>query len=65
MSNPPESDSAFPETYLSEAVADPVVQSILDLFNREGLSSQQSRLMLQRVRDLIDTGELLARRTSH
>lgn len=58
-------DSAFPEPYLSSEVADRVIQSLLDTINQHGLTSQQARQVLARTRDLIDAGELIARKTSH
>jgi len=56
---------AIPEPYLSTEVADRLIQQFLDAFNREQLTSHQSRELLTRVRTLIDAGELLAHRTSH
>ena len=55
----------FPVPYLSTEVSDRVIQEILDAFNREGLSPEQSRQVLDRVKQLIDLGELIARKTSH
>lgn len=66
MSNPPhEPSQIFPEPYLTTEVSDRLIQQILDAFNREGLTSEQSRQVLARVKDLLDLGELIARRTSH
>lgn len=56
---------AFPEPYLSTEVSNRLIQQILDAFNREGLTSEQSRQVLSRVKDLLDLGELIARGTSH
>lgn len=61
-SNP---SDAFPEPYLTTEVSDRLSQEILDAFNRERLTPHQARLVLSRVRDLIDTGELIARTRSH
>ncbi len=65
MSNSSKPSDAFPEPYLSTEISDRLIQEILDAFNREALTSNQSRQILARVRDLLDAGELLARKTSH
>ncbi len=67
MSKPADSlpSSAFPEPYLPAEVSDRLTQEILDAFNREHLTPHQARLVLGRVRDLIDLGELVARTRSH
>ncbi|GMV51970.1 MAG: hypothetical protein AMXMBFR67_35130 [Nitrospira sp.] len=56
---------AFPEPYLSTDVSDRLTQHILDAFNREGLTPHQARHVLARVKDLLDLGGLIARKTSH
>ncbi len=58
-------NKAFPEPYLATEVSDRLTQEILDAFNREHLTPHQARLVLARVRDLIDVGELVARTRSH
>jgi hypothetical protein len=67
MSSPPEHQpgDAFPEPYLSAETADQTIQHILDTFNQHGLTSHQARQILARVRELIDAGEMIARKTSH
>mgnify|MGYP000916004126 FL=1 len=67
MSKPADSipSQAFPEPYLATEVSDRLTQEILDAFNREHLTPHQARLLLARVRDLIDVGELVARTRSH
>lgn len=67
MMNQPKNNDAqpFPVPYLSTEVSDRLMQEILDAFNREGLTSEQSRQVLARVKDLLDLGELIARKTSH
>ncbi len=67
MSNPtdPFPSEAFPEPYLPTEVSDRLIQQILDAFNREGLTPHQARQVLDRVKDLLDLGELVARKTSH
>ncbi|MCW5797726.1 MAG: hypothetical protein KIT40_04440 [Nitrospira sp.] len=65
MAKPLGPSDAFPQPYLSAEVSDRLIQQILDAFNREALTSEQSRQVLARVKDLLDIGELIARRTSH
>lgn len=67
MSDPtdPLTSGTFPESYLSTEVSDRLIQQILDAFNREGLTPHQARQVLGRVKDLLDVGELVARKASH
>jgi len=67
MSKPADSipSNALPEPYLTTEVSDRLTQEILDAFNREGLTPHQARQVLDRVKDLVDLGELVARKTSH
>lgn len=67
MSDPtdPLPSEAFPAPYLSTEVSDRLIQQILDAFNREGLTPHQARQVLDRVKGLLDLGELVARKTSH
>jgi hypothetical protein len=55
----------FPVPYLSTEVSDRLIQQILEAFNREGLTSGQAREVLRSVRELVDVGELVARKSSH
>lgn len=61
----PQDGQPFPVPYLSTEVSDRLIQQILDAFNREGLTAEQARQPLDRVKHLLDAGELLARRTAH
>ncbi|HRB14786.1 MAG TPA: hypothetical protein PK224_03260 [Nitrospira sp.] len=61
----PQDGQPFPVPYLCTEVSDRLIQQILDAFNREGLTAEQARQLLGRVKHLLDAGELLARRTSH
>lgn len=67
MSKPADSipSNTLPEPYLTTEVSDRLTQEILDAFNREGLTPHQARQALDRVKDLVDLGELVARKTSH
>jgi len=57
--------NAFPEPYLTTEASNRLTQEILDAFNREGLTPHQARQVLDGVKDLLDLGELVARKTSH
>ena len=46
-------------------VSDRLIQQIIDAFTREGLTSEQSRQVLTRLKHLIATSELAAQQTSH
>jgi hypothetical protein len=46
-------------------VEDKIIQTILDLLNANGLTARQAKALLGRLNQLIDVGELLARRTAH
>ena len=63
-SNPHDGQS-FPVPYLSAEVSDRLIQQILDAFNCEGLTTEQARQLLDRVKHVLDAGELIARRSSH
>ncbi|ULA68823.1 MAG: hypothetical protein LZF62_380009 [Nitrospira sp.] len=66
MTAPKNADGqSFPVTYLSTEVSDRLTQEILDAFNRERLTPQRARVVLIRVRTLIDMDELIARTGSH
>ena len=55
----------FPIPYLSTEVSDRLTQLILDAFNHEHLTPHQARLVLHRVRDLVDTCALVDRLRPH
>lgn len=61
----PQDGQLFPVPYLTEEVSDRLIQQILDAFNREGVTSEQARQVLARVKQLIDLGEVIARQASH
>lgn len=50
VEGPPKNTQPFPKPYLSTEVSDRLIQQILDAFNREGLTSEQSRQVLARVK---------------
>ncbi len=61
----PQDDQPVPVPYLSTEVTDRLIQQVLDAFNQEGLTSKQAHQVLSRVKQLLDLGELIARKTSH
>jgi hypothetical protein len=63
QANPPL--EAIPEPYVMTEVEDRIIQAILDLLNANGLMAWQAKALLGRLHQLIDIGELLARKTSH
>jgi hypothetical protein len=46
-------------------VEDKIIQAILDLLNANDLTARQARALLGRLNQLIDVGELLAKKTTH
>lgn len=46
---------------LSTEGSDRLIQEILDAFNRESLTREQASVVLDRIKQLIDLGELIAR----
>lgn len=67
MPSPPDPHDGqpLPVPYLSTEVSDRLIQQTLDAFKQEGLTSEQARQVLSRIRHLIDLGELVARKSSH
>jgi hypothetical protein len=52
----PDQQQPFPEPYLNVQVENAVVDRILELFNATKLTSRQAKLLLDRVRVLIELG---------
>jgi hypothetical protein len=46
-------------------VEDKIIQTILDLLNANCLTARQAKNLLGRLHQLIDVGELLAKKTTH
>ena len=46
-------------------VEDRIIQAILDLLNANNLTAHQAKELLGRLNQLIDVGEMLAKRTIH
>ena len=61
----PDKQQCFPEPYLNVQVENALVDRILELFNATKLTSHQAKLLLDRVRVLIELGERVATKTTH
>jgi hypothetical protein len=58
-------ETAFPEPYVLSKTEEQIIDDILALLNRNGLDSQQSLDLLERVGRIIEMGLQIARRTTH
>jgi hypothetical protein len=63
QANPP--IEAIPEPYVMTEVEDKIIQAILDLLNANNLTARQAKVLLGRLNQLIDVGEMLAHKTTH
>ena len=63
QANPPV--QAVPEPYVMTEVEDKIIQAILNLLNANGLTAPQAKALLGRLHQLIDIGEMLAKKTTH
>ena len=57
--------TAFPEPYLLTDTENKIIDDILELLNKHGLTSHQSRNLLERVGGIIEIGQRAAKRTTH
>jgi hypothetical protein len=57
--------TSCPEPYLNVQVENALVDRILELFNATKLTSHQAKLLLDRVRVLIELGERVTSKTAH
>lgn len=55
----------FPEPYLLTEIQDRIIQQILDVFVKEGVTTKQAKSLLGKVDVLLDVGEKVATRKSH
>jgi hypothetical protein len=63
QANPP--IEAIPEPYVMTETEDKIIQTILDLLNANGLTARQAKTLLGRLNQLIDVGEMLAKKSEH
>ena len=58
-------ETAFPEPYLLTETENKIIDDILELLNKNGLTAHQSMNLLERLGRIIEVGEKLAKRTTH
>ena len=58
-------ETAFPEPYLLTETENKIIDDILALLNKNGLTSQQSLNLLERLGRIIEIGQRLAKGTTH
>jgi hypothetical protein len=58
-------ETAFPEPYLLTDTENTLIEDILGLLNRNGLTSQQSLDLLERLGRIIEMGQRLVKETTH
>lgn len=55
----------FPEPYLLTEIQDRIIQQILDVFVKEGITPKQAKSLLGKIDVLLELGEKLANKTTH
>ena len=58
-------ETAFPEPYLLTETENRIIDEILVLLNKNGLTSHQSLSLLERLGGIIEMGQRLAKDTTH
>jgi hypothetical protein len=58
-------ETAFPEPYLLTETENKIIDSILALLNKHGLTSHQSKNLLERLGGIIEMGQRVAKGTTH
>ena len=58
-------ETAFPEPYLLSETENKIIDDILTLLNKHGLTSHQSKNLLERLGNIIEMGHWVAKRTTH
>jgi hypothetical protein len=58
-------ETAFPEPYLLTETENTIIDDILELLNKNGLTSHQSMNLLERLGRIIEMGQRLAKGTTH
>ena len=57
--------TAFPEPYLLTKTENKIIDDILELLNKHGLSAHQSMNLLERLDGIIEMEQRVAKRTTH
>jgi hypothetical protein len=58
-------ETAFPEPYLLTETENKIIDDILELLNKHGLTSHQSQNLLERLGRIIEMGQRVANGTTH
>jgi hypothetical protein len=58
-------ETAFPEPYLLTETENKIIDDILELLSKNGLSSHQSLSLLERLGGIIEMGQRLSKETKH
>ena len=58
-------ETAFPDPYLITEAENMIIDDILALLNKHGLTSHQSKNLLERLGGIIEMGQRLAKDTTH
>ena len=58
-------ETAFPKPYLLTETDNTIIDGILELLNKHGLTSHQSQNLLERLWQIIEMGQRVAQRTTH
>ena len=59
------SETAFPEPYVLTETENKIIDDILELLNKQGLTSRQSMKLLERLGGIIEMGQRVAKGTTH
>ena len=58
-------ETAFPEPYVLTETENKIIDDILELLNKNGLTSHQSQNLLERLGEFIEMGQRVAKGTTH
>ena len=58
-------EKAFPEPYLLTETENTIIDDILELLNKHGLTSHQTQNLLERLGEIIEMGQRVAKGTTH
>jgi hypothetical protein len=58
-------ETAYPEPYLLTETENTIIDDILELLNKHGLTSHQSQNLLERLDRIIEMGQRVAKGTTH
>jgi hypothetical protein len=58
-------ETVFPEPYLLTETENKIIDDMLELLNKHGLTSHQSQNLLERLGRIIEMGQRLAKGTTH